>query len=55
MKRLFVLSLCVLLLLTGCLPTPEVEIIPNKGDQKDWQAEAVPYVTEEQPETAAEG
>ncbi len=50
MKRLFLLSLCAILLLTGCLPTPEVEIIPNKGEQKDWQVEAVPYVPEEQPE-----
>lgn len=52
MKRLFILLMCVLLL-TGCLPTPEVEIIPNKGDQKDWQVEAVPYVPEEASETAA--
>ena len=49
MKRLFVLLLCALLL-TGCLPTPEVEVIPNKGDQKDWQVEAVPYVPEDKTE-----
>ena len=52
MKRILFLLLCALLL-TGCLPTPEVEIIPNKGDQKDWQVEAVPYVPEEASETAA--
>ena len=52
MKRLFVLLLCVLML-TGCLPTPEVEVIPNKGEQKEWQVEAKPYVPEEQPEPAA--
>ena len=46
MKRLFVLLLCALLL-TGCLPTPEVEVIPNKGEQKEWQMEAKPYVPEE--------
>ena len=45
------LCLC-LLLLGGCLPTPEVEVIPNKGEQKDWQVEAKPYVPEE--ETSAE-
>ncbi|MBQ6146311.1 MAG: hypothetical protein IJI82_04700, partial [Clostridia bacterium] len=49
MKRLFLLCLCAILMLTGCLPTPEVEIIPNKGDQKDWQVEAEPYVSEVQP------
>ena len=53
MKRLFLLCLCAILLLTGCLPTPEVEVIPNKGEQKDWQVEAVPYVPEEQSEPAA--
>lgn len=52
MKRILFLLLCALLL-TGCLPTPEVEIIPNKGEQKDWQVEAVPYVPEEASETAA--
>ena len=50
MKRLFALLICVLLL-AGCLPTPEVEIIPNKGDQKEWQVEAVPYMPEQSPET----
>ncbi len=52
MKRLFRLCLCAMVLLTGCLPTPEVEIIPNKGDLKEWQVEAEPYVPEEQPATA---
>ena len=52
MKRLFLLCLCAILMLTGCLPTPEVEIIPNKGDLKEWQVEAEPYVPEEQPATA---
>ena len=51
MKRCVMLCLC-LLLLGGCLPTPEVEVIPNKGEQKDWQVEAKPYVPEE--ETSAE-
>jgi|GEM_PF-3080420 len=51
MKQLFALLLCTLLLLTGCLPTPEVEIVPNKGEQKEWQVEAVPYVPEEQSAT----
>ena len=51
MKRLFLLSLCAILLLTGCLPTPEVEVVPNKGEQKAWQVEAAPYVPEEAPET----
>lgn len=51
MKRVVMLCLC-LLLLGGCLPTPEVEVIPNKGEQKDWQVEAKPYVPEE--ETSAE-
>ena len=53
MKRLFLLSLCAILLLTGCLPTPEVEVIPNKGELKTWQVEANPYVQEEQAEAAA--
>ena len=53
MKRLFLLSLCAILLLTGCLPTPEVEVIPNKGEAKKWQVEAKPYVQEEQAEAAA--
>ena len=53
MKRVFLLSLCAVLLLTGCLPTPEVEVIPNKGEQKQWQAEAKPYVPEAEPETTA--
>ena len=53
MKRLFLLSLCAILLLTGCLPTPEVEVVPNKGEQKAWQVEAKPYVQEEQAEAAA--
>ncbi len=52
MKRLIILLLCALLL-TGCLPTPEVEVIPNKGEAKKWQVEAKPYVPEEQPEPAA--
>ena len=52
MKRILFLLLCALLL-TGCLPTPEVEIIPNKGEQKEWQTEAIPYVPEEQPEASA--
>ena len=47
MKRVVMLCLC-LLLLGGCLPTPEVEVIPNKGEQKDWQVEAKPYVPEEE-------
>ena len=51
MKRLIILLLCALLL-TGCLPTPEVEIIPNKGEQKTWQVEAQPYVPEQPTETA---
>ena len=50
MKRLTVLLLSALLL-TGCLPTPEVEIIPNKGETKEWQVEAKPYVTEDRPQT----
>ena len=49
MKRLFVLLLCVLLLV-GCQPTPEVEVIPNKGETKEWQVAAVPYDPEEQAE-----
>lgn len=53
MKRLFLLCLCAILLLTGCLPTPEVEVIPNKGEAKKWQVEAKPYVPEEQSEPAA--
>ena len=53
MKRVFLLSLCAVLLLTGCLPTPEVEVIPNKGEQKQWQVEAKPYVPEAEPETTA--
>lgn len=57
MKRLIVVLLCTMLL-AGCLPTPEVEVIPNKGEQKAWQVEAVPYVAEEQitasPEALAE-
>ena len=53
MKRLFLLSLCAILLLTGCLPTPEVEVVPNKGEQKAWQVEAKPYAPEEQAEEAA--
>ena len=53
MKRLFLLSLCAILLLTGCLPTPEVEVVPNKGEQKAWQVEAMPYAPEEQAEEAA--
>ena len=40
------LLLCALLLI-GCLPTPEVEVIPNKGEQKEWQVEAAPYVPKE--------
>ena len=52
MKRFFLMSLCALILLTGCLPTPEVEIIPNKGEQKTWQVEAQPYVPEQPTETA---
>lgn len=54
MKRLFIILLCALLL-TGCLPTPESEIIPNKAEQKEWQVEAVPYVPEEQNATAVPG
>ena len=50
MKRLFLLCLCTVLLLTGCLPTPEVEIVPNKGEQKSWQMAAEPYVMEAQPQ-----
>lgn len=46
MKRLFTFFLCALLLLTGCLPTPEVEIVPNKGEAKEWQTEAQPYVAD---------
>ena len=53
MKRLFLLCLCAILLLTGCLPTPEVEVVPNKGEQKAWQVEAMPYAPEEQAEEAA--
>ena len=53
MKRLFLLSLCAIFLLTGCLPTPEVEVVPNKGEQKAWQVEAMPYAPEEQAEEAA--
>ena len=52
MKRLFLMSLCALILMTGCLPTPEVEIVPNKGEQKAWQVEAQPYVPEEPTEMA---
>ncbi|MBQ5523516.1 MAG: hypothetical protein IIT86_12060 [Oscillospiraceae bacterium] len=47
------MSLCAILLLTGCLPTPEVEVVPNKGELKTWQVEAKPYVQEEQAEAAA--
>lgn len=53
MKRLFLLCLCAILLLIGCQPTPEVEVIPNKGEAKKWQVEAKPYVPEEQSEPAA--
>ena len=53
MKRPF-LFLCAFLLLTGCLPTPEVEVIPNKGEQKEWQVEAVPYVPTKEPSGAAQ-
>ena len=53
MKRPF-LFLCIFLLLTGCLPTPEVEVIPNKGEQKAWQVEAVPYVPTKEPSGAAQ-
>ena len=58
MKRFFLMfAYSFLLLNLACQPTPEVEIIPNKGEQKDWQTEAVPYVPEkqpaEQPEAAA--
>ena len=40
MKRL----ICVLLLLAMlmCVPTPEHEIVENKGDRKDWQVDAQP-------------
>ena len=50
MKRLFLLSLCAILLLIGCQPTPEVEVIPNKGEQKAWQVEVKPYVPENEVE-----
>ena len=54
MKRFFLMfAYSFLLLNLACQPTPEVEIIPNKGEQKDWQTEAVPYVPAEQPEAAA--
>ena len=52
MKRVFVILLCALLLLTACVPTPEVEVIPNKGDEKDWQVEAHPYIPEVMTEPA---
>lgn len=44
MKRLFCLLLCALLL-TGCLPTPEVEVIPNKGEAIQKANEFVQTVT----------
>ena len=53
MKKSFVFIVALLLLLTACQPTPEVEVIPNKGEAKKWQVEAKPYVPEEQPEPAA--
>ena len=44
-----ILFILMILLLAGCVPTPDVEIIPNKGDQKEWQAEARPYLPEDDP------
>ena len=41
MKRMLVMLLLAALLF-GCVPTPEHEIIENKGDKKDWQVEAQP-------------
>ena len=41
MKRILVVLLLAALL-CGCLPTPEHEIVENKGDRKDWQTEAQP-------------
>ena len=53
MKKSLVIIVALLLLLTACLPTPEVEVVPNKGELKTWQVEANPYVQEEQAEAAA--
>lgn len=41
MKRICI-PILLLALLCGCLPTPEHEIVENKGDKKDWQVAAQP-------------
>ena len=41
MKRMLVMLLLAALLF-GCVPTPEHEIVENKGDKKDWQTAAQP-------------
>ena len=41
MKRIIVMLLLAALLF-GCVPTPEHEIVENKGDKKDWQTAAQP-------------
>ena len=41
MKRIIVILLLSAMLF-GCVPTPEHEIVENKGDKKDWQTEAQP-------------
>ena len=45
MKKMFVVLLAAFLLL-ACQPTPEHEIIENKGEKKDWQTEAQPLPDE---------
>ncbi len=41
MKRMLIVLLLAAML-TGCVPTPEHEIVENKGDKKNWQTEAQP-------------
>ncbi len=56
MKRILALTLCILtLFLCACQPTPEVEPVPNKGDDEAGEkirATAVPTADPEASETA---
>ena len=42
MKRIYICILLLLAVCIGCVPTPEHEIVENKGDKKDWQVDAQP-------------
>ncbi len=48
MKRIVILLLS-LIMLAACQPTPEHEIVVNKGEKKDWQTEAKPISDEDLP------